>query len=227
MGRKKIDTSLFLEDRKKRRTAFRKRKDGVLKKLRELSTLCGCEIFLSILDEKHQLQRFAYSAEPHTMVRRVGSHLQQESVVIVSGSSGSEEEMPLPPNSKAMLVEEDGLAVYPIQVVDTSRRSSSSSSCPLMVTVSGSEGEEDEEEEEEEVEDNESQDNGQQKQQQQQAPEVLAAMHGMLSLSTAAAVSPSATSASSLTATLRIGHADFEAPSPATTATAVCGGESF
>lgn len=50
MGKKKVDVSKFLEDQEKRDVTFSKRKRGVIKKMIELSRMCGQDIFLVIFD---------------------------------------------------------------------------------------------------------------------------------------------------------------------------------
>ena len=54
MGKKKVDVSKFLEDQEKRDVTFSKRKRGVIKKMIELSRMCGQDIFMVIFDRSKQ-----------------------------------------------------------------------------------------------------------------------------------------------------------------------------
>lgn len=47
MGKKKIEIK-YIKDEKKRRTTFKKRQFGLLKKARELSILCGANVHVSM-----------------------------------------------------------------------------------------------------------------------------------------------------------------------------------
>jgi len=51
MGKKKIDNIKFMEDKNQRNITFSKRKRGLLKKVIELSSLCGQEILMYIYDK--------------------------------------------------------------------------------------------------------------------------------------------------------------------------------
>ena len=51
MGRKKIDTTVEITDRKKRSITITKRKKGLIKKARELSKMCGLNLALVIQDK--------------------------------------------------------------------------------------------------------------------------------------------------------------------------------
>ena len=50
MGRKKLETSQKIEDPYQRSVTFCKRKRGAIKKLIELSNMCGTQIHLTIFD---------------------------------------------------------------------------------------------------------------------------------------------------------------------------------
>ena len=51
MGKKKIDNIKYMEDKNQRNITFSKRKRGLLKKVIELSCLCGQEILMFIYDK--------------------------------------------------------------------------------------------------------------------------------------------------------------------------------
>ena len=51
MGKKKIDNIKFMEDKNQRNITFSKRKRGLLKKVIELSSLCGQNILMFIYDK--------------------------------------------------------------------------------------------------------------------------------------------------------------------------------
>jgi hypothetical protein len=51
MGKKKIDNIKFMEDKNQRNITFSKRKRGLLKKVIELSRLCGQDILMFIYDK--------------------------------------------------------------------------------------------------------------------------------------------------------------------------------
>ena len=52
MGKKKVDVNKYLEDQSKRDVTYAKRKRGIIKKMIELSTMCGQDIFLVIFDKE-------------------------------------------------------------------------------------------------------------------------------------------------------------------------------
>jgi hypothetical protein len=57
--RKKRNTKIkYIEDLKKRRITFSKRKGGISKKLEELSILCGCDVFLCVVSESGRVYNF-------------------------------------------------------------------------------------------------------------------------------------------------------------------------
>eukprot|EP00694_Reclinomonas_americana_P008049 EC799691.1.p1 GENE.EC799691.1~~EC799691.1.p1 ORF type:complete len:196 (+),score=60.69 EC799691.1:112-699(+) len=70
MGRKAIEIA-YIPDRKRRRTTFRKRREGCIKKLSELSSLTGCQLFLAVMDEEGGMQRFVFGAEDPTKLIRL------------------------------------------------------------------------------------------------------------------------------------------------------------
>ena len=49
-----VDQIKFIEDDRKRRVAYSKRKRGILKKAMELSSMCSVDIFMVIFDRKMQ-----------------------------------------------------------------------------------------------------------------------------------------------------------------------------
>jgi hypothetical protein len=51
MGKKKIDNIKYMEDKNLRNITFSKRKRGLLKKVIELSSLCGQDILMFIYDK--------------------------------------------------------------------------------------------------------------------------------------------------------------------------------
>lgn len=51
MGKKKIDNIKYMEDKNQRNITFSKRKRGLLKKVIELSSLCGQDILMFIYDK--------------------------------------------------------------------------------------------------------------------------------------------------------------------------------
>lgn len=61
MGRNKISMSLIANE-KERRTCFRKRRIGAVKKLMELSQLTGCKVDLRIYSEEEK-SLLEYSSE--------------------------------------------------------------------------------------------------------------------------------------------------------------------
>ena len=64
MGKKKIDSIQFVENKNQRNVTYSKRKRGILKKAIELSSLCGQDIFLIIFDkEKQKLIEFRSSLD--------------------------------------------------------------------------------------------------------------------------------------------------------------------
>ena len=54
MGKKKVDVFKFIEDQDKRDVTFSKRKRGVIKKLIELSKMCGLDTFMVVFDKEKQ-----------------------------------------------------------------------------------------------------------------------------------------------------------------------------
>ncbi|XP_047340171.1 agamous-like MADS-box protein AGL62 [Impatiens glandulifera] len=56
-GRKKIPIK-FIEDRAKRSVAFSKRKSGVMKKVSELSTMCGIDMALILFNESGKVYSY-------------------------------------------------------------------------------------------------------------------------------------------------------------------------
>ena len=54
MGKKRVDVNKFIQDQGKRDVTYAKRKRGIIKKMIELSTMCGQDIFLVIFDKDKQ-----------------------------------------------------------------------------------------------------------------------------------------------------------------------------
>lgn len=54
MGKRKINTERFIQNKNQRNVTFSKRKRGILKKAIELSSLCGLDIFMVIFDKEKQ-----------------------------------------------------------------------------------------------------------------------------------------------------------------------------
>jgi hypothetical protein len=50
MGKRKIDNVKYIKDRSYRNVTFNKRKNGLIKKAIEISSLCGVNIFILIHD---------------------------------------------------------------------------------------------------------------------------------------------------------------------------------
>jgi hypothetical protein len=50
MGKKKIDNLLYIEDRNLRNIAYHIRKRGLMKKVIEISSMCGLDIYMFAYD---------------------------------------------------------------------------------------------------------------------------------------------------------------------------------
>ena len=80
MGKKKIDSIKFVENKNNRNVTYSKRKRGIIKKAIELSSLCGQDIYLVIFDkEKQKLVEFRSTEEFNP---KIVSALTQEDVLL-------------------------------------------------------------------------------------------------------------------------------------------------
>ena len=77
MGKKKVDVCKFLEDQDKRDVTFSKRKRGIIKKIIELSRMCGQDIFMVIFDKSKQ-KIVEYRSEAKFGIQIVNALLHKE-----------------------------------------------------------------------------------------------------------------------------------------------------
>ena len=64
MGKKRVDVNKFIDDQGRRDVTYAKRKRGIIKKMIELSTMCGQDIFLVIFDKEKQ-KLVEYRSDPN------------------------------------------------------------------------------------------------------------------------------------------------------------------
>ena len=64
MGKKRVDVNKFIDDQGRRDVTYAKRKRGIIKKMIELSTMCGQDIFMVIFDKEKQ-KLVEYRSDPN------------------------------------------------------------------------------------------------------------------------------------------------------------------
>ncbi|PON54968.1 MADS-box transcription factor [Trema orientale] len=71
MGRKKVELKR-IEDKSSRQVTFSKRRNGLIKKARELSVLCDIDVALIIFSSRGRLYEFANGTEPSRIEQLLG-----------------------------------------------------------------------------------------------------------------------------------------------------------
>ncbi|CAI9093176.1 OLC1v1028614C5 [Oldenlandia corymbosa var. corymbosa] len=77
MGRRKVEIKK-IEDKNSRQVTFSKRRNGLMKKARELSVLCDVDVAVLIFSSRGKLYDFSSSNSLARVIQRYHSHMQVE-----------------------------------------------------------------------------------------------------------------------------------------------------
>ena len=86
MGKKKVDTLKYIDDREARDITYSKRKRGILKKCIEFSKMCGQDMSLTIFDKVRQ-KLVQYSSTYDFSPKVAAKLVEPENIKLISFSA--------------------------------------------------------------------------------------------------------------------------------------------